>query len=179
MGSVGIYVHSADITRDVVEKYLAENTRSGNDVLYSSWRATGTGRWGDRWSYVLYQAVREVSTGAVTAWVTLAGRGDHQVFTKCLTEQCGPGQSIGVPKRLLAMLTDTASEYTRQCAHRWHTTRGKRCAPTVRTSGSRSLCGIRSGRPPIPCWSLTRLRSTLNGRLCRAPRDWWLGKWEP
>ena len=135
MGSVGIYVHSADITRTVVEKYLAENTRAGNEVLCSSWRATGTGRWGHRWSYVLYQAEREVSTGAVTAWVTLAGRGDHQVFIKCLTEQCGPGQSSGVPKRLLAMLTDTPSGYARQWradAHRWHTTRGE----ALRATGS-------------------------------------------
>ena len=181
MGSVGIYVHTDDITRDVVEKYLGENTRPGNEVLYSSWQATGTGRWGDRWSYVLYQAVREVSTGEVIAWVTLAGRGDHQVYIKCLTEQCGPGQSSGVPNRLLVLLTETSSEYAQQwraAAHRWPTTRRE----ALRAKGSQ----IRFAEPlqysfgeatDFRVESLTRLRS-LNGRLCRAPREWWLGRWD-
>ncbi len=36
MGSVGIYVHSADITRTVVEKYLAENTGTRIEVVNTS-----------------------------------------------------------------------------------------------------------------------------------------------
>ena len=104
MGSVGIYVHSDDITRDVVEKYLGENTRSGNEVLYSSWQATV--------DVALAQIERQYGKGAVMRLGEhAAGQGISVIPTGSLA------LDIAIQKPL-PEITDDMTEEEREAVYR-------------------------------------------------------------
>lgn len=116
MGSVSFYVDRGEATRDAVAKYLGHGSSRTREVLLSSWQPLRGSS--SEWSYALYEAVRAVDTGRVSAWVTLVARyrdgHGSQVCVKALHENMGPAEYVGVPGRLLDLLTPTDSVYANE-----------------------------------------------------------------
>lgn len=180
MGSIS-YARPANTTPgQEALNYLQSNLHEGHTIVAHSVQPTGDGRSGE-WSNVLYAAVDD-GTGSVTAHVLLFSAAAGDIFIKALHEEGEPAYYRAVPKKLLAALTPTASEYAlkwRSNAARW----SERRASARRAIGSqvRLARPLTYGQPvgevsEVHIESMTMFRpSAGTGPRMRAPFDWFDG----
>ncbi|MGW4367001.1 hypothetical protein ACWEKT_15270 [Nocardia takedensis] len=131
MGSTGYYVTASTDTHRFVLDALRENLRDGYHLVAHCRHALGRRRHGG-WSYALYAAVADTTTGAVTvsAHVLLYSRHrrgtESEIVVKHLHETEGPGDHAGVTRRVLEALTPTDDSHAgdwRAAAIRHHRAR--------------------------------------------------------